>query len=115
MVPIATALAFIAMLLFIFGSYKLTSWADYVSKPISGLVRYADEQATTGTSFIAAILAWASFGIAYTLTPKVERMLQRYNTEGSGNGFTLDTIRGNTTWILLAGAVRPIFHFSIHC
>jgi hypothetical protein len=66
-------------------------------------------------SFIAAILAWASFGIAYQLTPKVERMLQRYNTEGLGNGFTLDTIRGNTTWILLAGAVRHISTFLIHC
>jgi tetrahydromethanopterin S-methyltransferase subunit C len=38
MVPIATALAFIAMLLFIFGSYKMTTWADYVSDPRSGVV-----------------------------------------------------------------------------
>jgi hypothetical protein len=34
-------------------------------------------------------------------------MLERYNTEGLGNGFTLDTMRGNATWILLAGAVGP--------
>jgi tetrahydromethanopterin S-methyltransferase subunit C len=39
MVPIATALAFIAMLLFIFGSYKMTSWADYVSDLMLSLVR----------------------------------------------------------------------------
>jgi hypothetical protein len=43
MVPIATALAFIAMLLFVFASYKLTAWADFVSDLISGLVRHADE------------------------------------------------------------------------
>jgi len=43
MVPIATALAFIAILLFVFGSYKLTAWADFVSSLISGLVRYADQ------------------------------------------------------------------------
>jgi tetrahydromethanopterin S-methyltransferase subunit C len=32
LVPIATALAFIAMLVFVFGSYKMTAWADYVSE-----------------------------------------------------------------------------------
>jgi len=90
MVPIATALVFIAMLMFIFGSYKMTAWADYV---------------TTGLSFLAAILAWASFGIAYQLTPKVQNMLRKYNAEGIHNGFTLDTIRGNATWILLVGAI----------
>jgi len=34
MVPIATALAFISMLLFIFGSYKMSAGADYVSNLI---------------------------------------------------------------------------------
>jgi len=90
MIPIATALAFLAMLIFIFGSYKMTAGADY---------------ATTGLSFIAAILAWASFGIAYQLTPRVRSMLQRYNTEGLGNGFILETTRGNATWFLLVGAI----------
>jgi len=36
MVPIATALAFIAMFVFIFGSYRMTAWADYVSKLFFG-------------------------------------------------------------------------------
>lgn len=31
MVPIATAFAIIAMLMFIFGSYKMAGWADWVS------------------------------------------------------------------------------------
>jgi len=35
MVPIATALAFIAMIMFIFGSYRMKAWADYVSKLVS--------------------------------------------------------------------------------
>jgi hypothetical protein len=30
MVPIATAFAIIAMLMFIFGSYRMTAWADWV-------------------------------------------------------------------------------------
>ena len=38
MVPIATALAFIAMLLFIFGSYKMSAGADYVSNLILRLL-----------------------------------------------------------------------------
>jgi len=90
MVPIATALAFIAMFVFIFGSYRMTAWADY---------------ATIGLSLLAAVLAWASFGIAYQLTDKTRSMLERYNTEGLHNGFTLETIRGNATWVLLAAAV----------
>jgi hypothetical protein len=53
-------------------------------------------------------MAWASFGIAYQLTNKVEKQLERYNNEALHNGFTLNTMRGNATWILLAGAVNHI-------
>lgn len=56
-------------------------------------------------SALAAILGWASFGIAYQLTDKVRESLEEYNRNGLNNGFTLASIRGNATWILLAGTV----------
>jgi hypothetical protein len=57
---------------------------------------------------ITSILAWASFGIAYSLTKKVEKQLERYNNNALHNGFILETTRGSATWILLAGAVSLI-------
>ena len=107
MVPIAAAFAIIAMLMFIFGSYKMAGWVDWVSGPLTKTAKYSTDvcKATTILSALAAILGWASFGIAYQLTDKVRDSLEEYNRNGLNNGFTLASIRGNATWILLAGTV----------